>query len=124
MIYALSADFVVLLHLAFIIYVVLGGLLVWRWLWTAWVHIPVALYGVAIEWIGWVCPLTPLEKECRRLAGQAGYDGGFIDHYLLPIMYPSGLTDRVQIILGALVLGVNLIVYVGIFAGRTNLKRS
>jgi hypothetical protein len=118
MIYALSADIVVLLHLAFILYVVLGGLLVWRWPWTVWMHIPVALYGVAIEWIGWVCPLTPLEKECRRLAGQAGYDGGFIDHYLLPIIYPSGLTDRVQLVLGALVLVVNLGVYGVLFVRR------
>ncbi len=118
MIYALSADIVVLLHLSFILYVVLGGLLVWRWPWTVWVHIPVALYGIAIEWIGWVCPLTPLEKECRRFAGQAGYDGGFIDHYLLPIIYPSGLTDRVQLVLGGLVLAVNLGVYAAIFVLR------
>lgn len=111
MLYALLADIVLVVHLAFILYVVFGGLLVWRWPRSAWLHVPVALYGVAIEWIGWTCPLTPLEKYLRRLAGGSGYPGGFIDHYLLPIIYPEGLTPRIQLVLGAAVVLVNLAVY-------------
>mgnify|MGYP002763336661 CR=1 FL=1 len=115
MIYALLSDLVVLMHFTFIVYVIFGGILVGWWPRSAWLHVPVALYGVAIEWIGWICPLTPLEKRFRRLAGQAGYEGGFIDHYLLPIIYPEGLTDRVQLVLGGLVVAVNLVVYATVF---------
>lgn len=111
MVYALLADLAVLLHFAFIVYVLLGGLLVVRWPRSIWVHLPVALYGVLIEFIGWTCPLTPLENEFRRLAGQSGYQGGFVDHYLLPIIYPSGLTDDVQLLLGSAVIAVNLLIY-------------
>lgn len=111
MVYAVLADLVVCLHFAFILYVLFGGLLVVRWPRSAYVHLPTALYGVAIEWVGWICPLTPLEDRFRRLAGEAGYDGGFVEHYLLPILYPAGLTDTVQVVLGAAVLGLNLGVY-------------
>lgn len=111
MIYALLADIVLVLHLAFIVYVLFGGLLVFQWPKTAWIHVPTAIYGVAIEAIGWVCPLTPLENEFRRLAGEAGYEGGFVDHYLIPIIYPAGLTPTLQWVLAAIVAGINLGIY-------------
>jgi hypothetical protein len=111
MLYALLADATVTLHFAFILFVLFGGLLV---LWkprVIWVHLPVALYGVLIEWIGWVCPLTPLENHFRRQAGEAGYAGGFIDQYLLAIIYPDGVTDTMMILLGAGVVLANILVY-------------
>lgn len=111
MLYRIGADLVVVVHFAFIAFVVLGGLLALRWPRVAWVHLPCALYGVLIEWVGWVCPLTPLENTLRDLAGQNGYAEGFVEHYLLPIIYPSGLTPSVQVVLGALVLGINVAIY-------------
>lgn len=111
MIYRLLADVVLVLHLGFVVFVVLGGLLVLRWPRIAWVHVPVALYGVLIEFVGWVCPLTPLENDLRRLGGEAGYEGGFVEHYVMALLYPSGLSHGVQIALGFLVLLVNAVVY-------------
>ena len=105
------ADLVVLIHFAFVIFVVLGGLLVLRWPRLAYVHLPVALYGVLVELVGWVCPLTPLEKHLRESAGMAGYEGGFVEHYILPLLYPAGLTQGVQLVLAALVVGVNVVIY-------------
>ena len=109
--YRLLANAVVLLHALFIVFVVLGGLLTWRWRWVAAIHIPCAIWGVFIEYRGWICPLTPLENTLRAKAGQEGYSGGFVEHYLLPTMYPSGLTPRVQVVLGTFVLLVNVLVY-------------
>lgn len=109
--YRLAADLVVLVHLAFVLFVVFGGLLVLRWPRVAWVHLPVAIYGALIELVGWVCPLTPLENDLRRAAGEAGYEGGFVEHYLLPILYPGNLTPTVQIVLGLLVIVINVAVY-------------
>lgn len=117
MIHARLADLVVVLHLAFILFVALGGLLVFWKPWLASVHLPVALYGVLIEWVGWVCPLTPLENRLRWLAGEAGYDGGFVEHYLLPIIYPRDFTETTAMLLGALVLLANAIIY-GTFLWR------
>lgn len=111
MLYRILADAVVLVHFAFVLFVVLGGLLVLRWPRTAWVHLPAAVWGVLIEAFGWICPLTPLEIDLRRKAGQAAYDGGFVEHYVLPVLYPAGLTREVQWILAGLVLGVNAVVY-------------
>lgn len=113
-----AADGVVLLHFAFVLFVVFGGLLVLRRPRLAWVHLPVAVYGVAIEWIGWVCPLTPLENRLRRAAGEMGYEGGFVEHYLLPVLYPAGLTPTVQWVLGGLVLAVNGVIYCRVIARR------
>lgn len=101
----------VVVHLAFVLFVVLGGLLVLRWPRVAWVHLPAAAWGVAIELAGWICPLTPLEVRLRRLGGGAGYAGGFVETYLLPVLYPRGLTREVQVVLAALVVAVNLVVY-------------
>jgi hypothetical protein len=107
----LAADLVLVVHLAFVLFVVLGGLLVmWR-RWLATLHLPAVLWGASLEFFGWICPLTPLEQELRRAAGQAGYSGGFIEHYILPVLYPPGLTPQVQSLLGALVLGINGLIY-------------
>ncbi|WP_316151839.1 DUF2784 domain-containing protein [Cupriavidus sp. BIC8F] len=105
------ADLVVIVHGLFILFVVAGGLLVLRWPRVAWLHLPAAAWGVLIEWSGWICPLTPLENTLRQAAGQAGYSGGFVERYLLPLIYPAGLTPAVQLWLGAVVLAVNLAVY-------------
>ena len=111
MIASLAADLVLIAHLAFVVFVAGGGLLVLRWLRLAWLHVPVAMWGAAVELGGWICPLTPLENRLRAAGGEAGYAGGFIEHYLVPIVYPSGLTRGHQIALGVAVLVVNLAVY-------------
>ncbi|UIF86072.1 DUF2784 domain-containing protein [Cupriavidus sp. UYPR2.512] len=105
------ADLVVIVHGLFILFVVAGGLLVLRWPRVAWLHLPAAVWGVLIEWSGWICPLTPLENTLRQAAGQAGYSGGFVERYLLPLIYPAGLTPAVQLWLGLVVLVVNVAVY-------------
>lgn len=99
------------LHLAFIVFVVLGGFLAWAWRWIAWLHLPAAIWGTWIELSGAVCPLTVIENTFRARAGLAGYGDGFIAHYLLATIYPAGLTRHVQFALAALVVAVNLIVY-------------
>jgi hypothetical protein len=109
--YRILADLVVGVHALFVVFVVAGGLLALRWPWAAAAHVPAAVWGTLIEFRGWICPLTPLEKSLRASAGQAGYEGGFIDHYLLPVLYPAGLTQRVQVVLGSLVIAVNVVVY-------------
>lgn len=111
MLYRLLADLLVVLHLGFVLFVVLGGFLVLRWRRLAWVHVPVALWGFAISVFGWVCPLTPLENHLRSLAGQAGYSGTFIDHYIVPIVYPPGLTPTLQLVVAGGVLAVNALAY-------------
>ena len=105
------ADLVLVVHLAFVLFVVLGGLAALRWPRLAWVHVPVALYGASIEFLGFVCPLTPLENWLRRRGGGAGYAGGFIQHYVAAAIYPGGLTREVQVGLGMAVLVLNAIVY-------------
>jgi len=109
------AEFVVGFHLGFVLFVVLGGLLVLRWPRLAWLHLPAAVWGALIEFAGWVCPLTPLENRLRRASGTAEYAGGFVEHYLLPVLYPVGLTRGVQYILGACVVVVNAAVYWWVF---------
>jgi len=109
--YRLLANTVVAVHGLFIVFVVLGGFLAWRWRWVAAVHLPCAAWGVLIEYRQWVCPLTPLENHLRVKAGEQGYHGGFIEHYVLPAIYPSGLTPQLQWVLGTAALAVNLLVY-------------
>lgn len=105
------ADLVLIVHLAFILFVALGGALaLWRAK-AALVHLPALAWGVAITFGGWICPLTPLEVSLRRAAGEAGYSGGFIEHYLLPVIYPGGLTRPLQAALGVALLALNLAVY-------------
>ena len=117
MIYRALADLVLVVHLAFVLFVVLGGLLVLRWPRVALLHVPVAIWGVLIEYSGWICPLTPLENSFRTSGGEAGYSGGFIQHYLQPVLYPGGLTRATQVVLGSLVLILNLAAY-GILVSR------
>lgn len=107
----LGATAVALFHLAFIVFVVIGGLLLLRWPRLMWLHLPAAVWGVLIEFCGWYCPLTNLENFLLRRAGQAGYSGGFLAHYIFSIIYPSGLTRGMEIALGTFVLAVNAGVY-------------
>ncbi|HEV2017808.1 MAG TPA: DUF2784 domain-containing protein [Gemmatimonadaceae bacterium] len=118
MIYRGLADLVLVVHLAFVFFVVLGGLLVLRWPRLAWLHLPAAIWGVLIEYTGWFCPLTPLENSFRTRGGEAGYSGGFIQHYIQPLLYPAGLTRSMQIVLGSLALLVNLTAYGMVIVGR------
>lgn len=111
MIYVLLADATVILHFAFIVFVVLGALTAYRWPKIVWVHIPCALWGAWIEMTGGICPLTPLEVRFRRMGGEEAYVGSFIEHYLVPIIYPSGLTRAHQLLLGGLVVALNLSAY-------------
>ena len=110
--YRLAADAVLLGHLAFVSFVVLGGLLALRWPRLAWVHVPAAVWGALVEFTGWVCPLTPLEVTLRRAAGDAGYAGGFVEHYLLAALYPDGLTRTTQLTLGLAVVVLNVAIYI------------
>lgn len=111
MLYRGLADLVLVIHLAFVLFVVFGGLFTLRWPRVAWLHVPVALYGATIEFIGFICPLTPLEISLRRRGGEAGYAGGFIEHYITAALYPTGLTRDIQLALGIGVLLFNAIVY-------------
>lgn len=111
MIYRLAADAVVAFHAAFVLFVVFGGLLALRDRRFAWLHLPAAAWGAGIELLGGVCPLTPLENRLRRLGGEAGYPGGFVERYLLPAFYPAGLTRRIEIVLGIVVLAGNAVLY-------------
>jgi hypothetical protein len=111
MMYRALADAVVILHFLFVAFVVLGGFVAWRWRRVAWVHLPAAVWGVALEFGGWVCPLTPLEDALRARAGLAGYSGGFIEHHVIPWLYPASLAPPTQVLLGALALLVNLVAY-------------
>lgn len=118
------ADLVVVLHLGFVLFVVLGGLLVLRYPRLAWAHLPCAAWGALIEFAGWICPLTPLENWLRRQGGGAGYAGGFVERYLLPILYPGHLTRGIQIALGIAVVAVNVLVYWRVWARRQGQARS
>ena len=109
--FRLAADVTVVLHAAFVAFVVLGGLLSLRWRWLTWLHLPAAIWGITIELGGWICPLTPFENYLREHAGAAAYRGDFVEHYVLPLLYPARLTREGQILLGGLALAVNLFVY-------------
>ncbi len=111
MLYAWLADAVLLVHLGFIVFVGLGAVAVWRWPRLAFLHLPCAAWGVVVELAGWTCPLTPLEISLRRRAGQQGWEGGFIAHYLEKFVYPAGLQRSTQILLGLGALILNAILY-------------
>jgi len=111
MFYQALADFVVLPHLAFIVFALPGGLLPLRWHWLPWVHLPAVVWGAAVVPLGWFCPLTPLENSLRRASGASEYSVGFIEHYIVPIIYPAELTREHQVLLGAIMLSVNLVIY-------------
>jgi len=105
------AGLVVGLHLLFIVFAVGGGLLALRWSWMPWLHLPALAWSATVEFTGWICPLTPLENALWRAAGAAGYSGGFIERYLLPVIYPGELTRELQFVLGGLLLLINVGVY-------------
>lgn len=106
----IAADFLVVLHLGFIVFVLIGGLFVLRWRWVLYLHVPAAVWGTLIELLGWRCPLTPLEQYYRQLNGLT-YQGEFVDHYILPLVYPAGLTRQMQIFFGISVVIVNGVIY-------------
>lgn len=111
MIYRIAADFVLMTHFAFIVLVVAGGLVVYRYAWFAWIHIPAASWGAFVELTGRICPLTTLENFLRIRAGQEGYVDSFVEHYIVPVIYPAGLTRHVQFLLAGLVIAANVIIY-------------
>jgi len=111
MFYRLLADGAVILHLAFVLFVVFGGLLALWWPRILWLHLPAATWGAVVEFGGWICPLTPLEQWLRLEAGQPTYSSDFIEHYILPVLYPATLTHNQQILLGMLVVAGNAVVY-------------
>lgn len=111
MVYRFLADLVLVAHFAFVVFAVVGALLVLRWRWVVWLHLPAVVWAALISFAGWICPLTPLENWLRELGGSAGYESGFVEHYILPVLYPGGLTREVQIVLGLLVLAVNMGIY-------------
>ena len=112
MAYRAAADAILVAHLAFVLFVVFGALLVLRWPRLAWLHIPAVVWAAFIEFSGIICPLTPLEVALRQRAGQAGYGGGFIDHYVVSLLYPEGLTQNMQAMLGAVVVAMNATIYI------------
>jgi hypothetical protein len=122
MIARIAADAAVVLHLAFIVFVVLGGLLVLKWPRAAWFHLPAAAWGAAIELGGWLCPLTPLENRLRAAGGRSGYAEGFVEHYIVPLVYPAELSRSLQLVLGAAVILINLAVY-GLAISRRSRRR-
>ena len=109
--YRALADLVVVLHFAFVLFTVLGGLFVFRWRWFPWIHLPAAMWGGFVEVTGRVCPLTVLENWLRRAGGGTGYERDFIERYVVPIVYPPGLTREIQLALGAIVVVVNGAIY-------------
>jgi hypothetical protein len=109
--FGILADIVVLIHLSFVLFAVLGAVLIIRYRWVIWLHLPTVLWAVWIEMSGGICPLTPLENRLRLKAGLGGYQGDFVENYLLPVLYPAGLTRGIQILLGAIVLIINLTIY-------------
>lgn len=123
MTYRLLADAVLLVHLTFIVFVVLGGLAVLRWPRLAWLHLPAVAWGAWIEFSGRICPLTPLETELRTRGGDATYQGGFIEHYVTALIYPEGLDRRQQVMLGAFVLLLNAAVYARLLLRRRRARR-
>jgi Protein of Unknown function (DUF2784) len=118
MLYRLLADLVVVLHVGFVLFVVLGGLFALRRPRAAWFHLPAAIWGAGIEFVQGICPLTPLENHLRKLGGESGYAGGFVEHYVLPVLYPAGLTRGVQLAIGIFVVAFNLVVYAAVWRRR------
>jgi hypothetical protein len=118
MLWSLLADAVVVIHFAFTAFVIFGGFLTWRWRWLIFAHLPALAWGCWVEVSHSICPLTPLENQLRHLAGEAGYSGGFLAHYLMRVLYPPGLTWRVQWLLAGLLILLNLAAYAGFIRRR------
>ena len=111
MLYQLAADFIVLIHFAFIVFVLAGGFLVLKWRWVIWLHIPAAIWGALIVMVGWICPLTPMENILRQAGAGEIYTNSFIDRYLAPVIYPAGFTNEMFIAMGIVVIVINVLVY-------------
>lgn len=111
MFYQVVADVIVILHLAFIVFVLAGAFLVRKWRWLIWLHIPAVIWGALIVIIGWVCPLTPLENFLRQAGGREVYVGGFIDRYVVPVIYPAGFTPEMGLAMGIGVIVINVLIY-------------
>lgn len=118
MMYAWLADLVIGVHFLFIVFAVAGGALALRWRWMPWLHLPSLAWGATVEFTGWICPLTPLENVLRRAAGASTYTQGFVEHYLVPLIYPAGLTREWQWVLGGLLLVINAAVYALVWRRR------
>lgn len=121
--YLLLSDLVVVVHFAFVIFVVAGGLLLWlRW-WLVFLHLPAIVWGALVEFTHWICPLTYLEDALRERAGLAAYRGDFVTHYLMPILYPAHLTAHVQLALGSLVIVINMLIYAALLSRWRKIRR-
>jgi hypothetical protein len=118
MFYQILADLVVIVHLLFIIFALLGGLLLLLRGYLVFIHVPAAIWAALISFKGWICPLTPLENCLRSTAGAEGYTGGFVEHYLIPLIYPVGLTLKIQIIFGIFVVLINIGIYAFVYYKR------
>jgi hypothetical protein len=118
----LLADLTLILHLVFILFALFGGLLVLCRRWMLWIHLPVLLWASLVNLAGWTCPLTPIENALRSLAGQAGYSGGFVEHYIMPLVYPAIMSRDIEIISGFLVLVWNGLVYAFVIFRRRRLR--
>jgi len=121
--WGILADLLVTLHLGFCAFAVFGGFLAWTWRRAAWVHLPALAWGFWVEASGQICPLTPLEIHLRHLAGEAGYRGDFLNHYLISILYPPGLTRSDQWVLAALLLAINIAAYAQLLRPHRHLRR-
>jgi hypothetical protein len=122
--YVLLADAVMLVHFAFVLFVMFGSLFVLRWPWMAWIHAPAVSWGLTVEMAGLVCPLTPLESRLRLLGGESGYTEDFLSHWLLMVLYPDFLTRRLQIVLGTSLLVLNCSLYAWILIRHRNRRRT
>jgi len=120
MLFSLGADFLVIIHLMFITFVVLGGFMLLKWRWLITVHLPAVFWAGMLEFQGWMCPLTPLEQTLRDTAEQQGYSGSFIQHYLLSVIYPPVLEENLQFLLGILLISINVLIYLWVFLKRAN----
>lgn len=118
------ADTVFLVHLAYILFVIFGALLALVWRRVPWIHVPALLWAVFLELTGRICPLTPLENRLRQAAGEAGYSGGFIEHYLVPLVYPAHLTRSLQIALGVGLVVLNVALYLVVRRRRGRIQRA
>ncbi len=119
MLHRALADVVAVTHFAFIVFALFGGLLALRWRWMPWAHLPAAAWGAAVELFGWLCPLTPLENRLRQAGGAAGYPGGFVERYLMPLIYPEALTRELQILLGCALVALNAAIYWAVWRRRS-----
>jgi hypothetical protein len=122
--YQFLADLVLIAHFSFIVFVLAGGLLLLRWPRLAWMHLPAVVWVVFAEVSGWVCPLTPLENYFLAFAGRDVYHGDFVERYLLPLIYPAGLTPTIQLILAGMVIAFNLIIYTVIIRVRKTTRQA